>query len=42
LNVAKTNAATGVVEAADGALIVATQRGPVRIAPEALRAEQKK
>jgi len=41
-SVPKMNAATGLVEAADGALVVATQRGAVRIAPEALRAEQKK
>ncbi len=39
--IAKMNAATGLVEAADGALVVSTWRGPVRIAPEALRAEQK-
>ena len=38
----KMNSATGLVEAADGAIVVSTQRGAVRIAPEALRAEQKK
>jgi hypothetical protein len=42
LAVAKMNAATGLVEAADGALVIATQRGAVRVAPEALNAEQKK
>lgn len=42
LAVAKMNAATGVLESADGALVISTQRGAVRIAPEALRSEQKK
>lgn len=42
LAVAKMNAATGIVESADGALVVSTQRGVVRIAPEVLRSEQKK
>jgi len=39
--VPKMNAATGVVEAADGSLILSTQRGAVRIAAEAFRSEQK-
>lgn len=38
----KMNSATGIVEAGDGALVVSTQRGVMRIAPEALRTEQKK
>lgn len=38
----KMNSATGIVEASDGALVVSTQRGVMRIAPERLRAEQTK
>jgi photosystem II stability/assembly factor-like uncharacterized protein len=40
--VPKMNAATGVVEAADGSLVLSTQRGAVRVAADALRSEQKK
>ncbi|MDR2837707.1 MAG: hypothetical protein LBV49_03930, partial [Azonexus sp.] len=39
LAAAKINAATGVVEAADGGLVIATQRGPARIGAERLRPE---
>jgi photosystem II stability/assembly factor-like uncharacterized protein len=42
LSVPKMNAATGVVEAADGSLILSTQRGAVRVATDALRSEQTK
>jgi photosystem II stability/assembly factor-like uncharacterized protein len=41
LAIPKMNAATGVVEAADGSLIISTQRGAVRVAAEALRLEKK-
>lgn len=40
--VPKMNAATGVVEAADGSLVLSTQHGAVRVAASALNSEQKK
>lgn len=40
--VTKMNAATGVVEAADGSLVLSTQHGAVRVAASALNSEQKK
>ncbi|TXT37486.1 MAG: hypothetical protein FD135_3559 [Comamonadaceae bacterium] len=39
--VPKMNAATGVVEAADGSLVLSTQHGAVRVAASALNSEQK-
>lgn len=42
LGTAKINAATGVVETADGGLLVSTQRGPARLPAEVLGSEQKK